>query len=246
MLIEVCAYSVDDCRAAQRAGANRIELCTARAEGGLTPSIGLIRQARAATSLPLFVMIRPRGGDFVYSDSELDVMEADIAAARLAGADGVVLGTLLPDGRVDRETTRRLINSTTPLPVTFHRAFDLTADPYEALDSLIELGIATVLTSGQQARAIEALPLLESLAKQAAGHIAIMAGSGVNGQNAAQLAKTGVSALHLSGSVATEGPMQYRRANVPMASRASGEYERIQSSEAAIRAVVDSIALTSI
>lgn len=239
MLIEVCAYSVDDCLTAERAGANRIELCTARAEGGLTPSIGLIRAARAATSLPLFVMIRPRGGDFVYSPTELAVMEADLDAARLAGADGVVLGTLLPDGRVDRETTRRLVHYARPLPVTFHRAFDLTIDAYEALDTLIELGITTVLTSGQQARAIEALPLLEALAKQAAGRIAIMAGSGVNGQNAAQLAKTGVSALHLSGSQTTESAMQFRRPNVPMASNVPSEYERMQSSESLIHTVVE-------
>ncbi len=239
MLIEVCAYSVDDCLAAQRAGANRIELCAARAEGGLTPSIGLIRQARAATLLPLFVMIRPRGGDFVYTATELNVMEADIYAARQAGADGVVLGALLPDGRIDRDTTRRLVSCASPVPVTFHRAFDLTANPHEALETLIDAGIKTVLTSGQQARAIEALPLLEALAKQASERIAIMAGSGVNEHNAVQLARTGVAALHLSGSVTSESPMQFRRANVPMASSAPGEYERIQSSETAIRALVE-------
>jgi copper homeostasis protein len=237
MLIEVCAYSVDDCLAAEGAGANRIELCAGRAEGGITPGLGLIRQARAATSLPLFVMIRPRGGDFVYSAYELAAMEADIEAARLAGADGVVLGTLLPDGRVDRETTRRLVACASPLPVTFHRSFDLTVDAHTALDVLIELGIQTVLTSGQQPRAIDALPLLEALAKQANGKISIMAGSGVNAQNAVLLAQTGVSALHMSGSVTTESPMQFRRSNVPMASSVPGEYERFQSSEAAIRAV---------
>ncbi|MBO0948524.1 copper homeostasis protein CutC [Fibrella forsythiae] len=241
MLIEVCAYSVDDCLAAQQAGANRIELCSARAEGGLTPSLGLMRQVRAAISLPIFVMIRPRGGDFVYSASEIAVMEADIEVARLAGADGVVLGTLLPDGRVDRDTTRHLIQCASPLPVTFHRAFDLTSDAQKALDELIDLGIANVLTSGQQPRAIEALPLLEALANQAAGRITIMAGSGVNGRNAVQLARTGVTALHLSGSVTTESPMQFRRENVPMASSIPGEYERFQSSEAAIRAVVESV-----
>ncbi|WP_375448001.1 copper homeostasis protein CutC [uncultured Fibrella sp.] len=239
MLIEVCAYSVDDCLAAQRAGANRIELCSARAEGGLTPSIGLIQQAKAAITLPIFVMIRPRGGDFVYSTTELAVMEADIDAARRAGADGVVLGMLRPDGRVDRDATRYLMQVASPLPVTFHRAFDLTADAHEALATLIGLGVQTVLTSGQQARAIDALPLLEALVKQAAGRITIMAGSGVNGQNATQLAQTGVSALHLSGSVATEGPMEFRRANVPMASNVPSEYERIQSSESVIHAVVD-------
>lgn len=241
MLIEVCAYSVDDCLAAQRAGANRIELCTARAEGGLTPSIGLISQARAATTLPLFVIIRPRGGDFVYTATELAVMEADIDAARQAGADGIVLGTLLPDGRVDYETTRRLIQCASPLPVTFHRAFDLTTDAHEALETLIDLGITTVLTSGQQPRAIEAVPLLEALAKQAAGRIAIMAGSGVNSRNAAELAQTGLSALHLSGSVTTESPMQFRRSNVPMASSVPGEYKRFQSSEVAIRAVIEAV-----
>lgn len=241
MLVEVCAYSVADCLAAQRAGADRIELCSARAESGLTPSIGLICQVKALVSLPIFVMIRPRGGDFVYSATELAVMEADIAAARLAGADGVVLGTLLPNGQVDRQTTRRLLQCASPLPVTFHRAFDLTANAHDALEILIELGVSTVLTSGQRARAVDACALLETLVKQAAGRIAIMAGSGVDGQNATYLAKTGVAALHLSGSVVIESPMQYRRSNVPMSSRVPGEYERIESSETAIRAVVASV-----
>ena len=238
MLIEICAYSVDDCLAAQRAGADRIELCAGRTEGGITPSIGLIRQVRAAVTLPVNVMIRPRGGDFLYSPAELAVMEADIDAARDAGADGVVLGTLLPTGKVDRDTTRRLVARAHPLPVTFHRAFDLTDNAADALETLIDLGISTVLTSGQQAKAPDALPMLERLATQAAGRIVIMAGSGVNGGNAARLAQTGVSALHLSGSVAADSSMQFRRTDVPMASPAPGEYERTHSSETAIRAVV--------
>ena len=238
MRLEVCAYAVADCEAAQRAGAHRIELCGGRSEGGITPSIGLIRQARAATTLPIRVMIRPRGGDFVYSQAELAVMEADITAARDAGADGIVLGVLLPDGQVDADTTRRLIQLAHPLPITFHRAFDLSRDPHEALDVLISLGIQTVLTSGQQARAEEATELLEALVQQATGRIELMAGSGVNVQNARFLAKTGISYLHMSGSITEDSPMTFRREGVPMAATTPGEYDRIGSSEAIIRSVV--------
>ncbi|CCG99522.1 Copper homeostasis protein cutC [Fibrella aestuarina BUZ 2] len=241
MLIEVCAYSVADCLAAQQAGASRIELCGGRAEGGITPSIGLIRQVRAAVTLPIYVMIRPRGGDFVYTDDELAVMLADIDAAREAGADGLVLGTLLPDGQVDTERTRQLIGQAAGLPITFHRAFDLTRDPHEALDTLIGLGVQTILTSGQQARAIDGIDLLRALAGQATGRIALMAGSGVNAGNARQLAEAGVAALHLSGSVSTDSPMHFRRDGVPMATAVLGEYERVATSERAVRAVVGEV-----
>ncbi len=239
MPLEVCAYSVADCQAAQRAGANRIELCGGRAEGGSTPSIGLIRQARAATTLPIRVMIRPRGGDFIYSEAELAVMEADVTAARDAGADGVVLGVLLPDGRVDEKTTRRLMQAAHPLPVTFHRAFDLTRDPHEALDVLIVLGIQTVLTSGQQARAEAGIELLRALVTQAAGRIEIMAGSGVNAENARLLAETGILYLHMSGGITENSPMTFRREGVPMATVAPGEYDRISTSEDAVRRVIE-------
>jgi copper homeostasis protein len=242
MLIEVCAYSVEDCLAAGRGGAGRIELCAGRAEGGITPSLGLIRAARAATALPLFVMIRPRGGDFVYFESELAVMEADIEAARTAGADGFVLGLLRPDGSVDAERTQRLLQRTQALPVTFHRAFDLCRDPHEALNVLIGLGIQTVLTSGQRARAADGVALLRALVAQAGGRIGIMAGAGVNAQNASLLSQTGVAALHLSGSTVTDSPMQFRREGVPMATATPGEYERTSASEAVIRAVQNIVA----
>lgn len=241
MLIEVCAYSVADCLAAQQAGAGRIELCAGRAEGGITPSIGLIRQVRAAVTLPVYVMIRPRGGDFVYTDDELAVMLADIDAARDAGADGLVLGTLLPDGQIDTQRTRQLIGRGAGLPITFHRAFDLTRDPHEALATLIDLGVQTILTSGQQARAIDGLGLLQNLAEQAAGRMALMAGSGVNAGNARQLAAAGMAALHLSGSMSTDSPMHFRRDGVPMATAALGEYERVATSEQAVRAVVEQV-----
>ena len=239
MPLEVCAYSVADCEAAQRAGASRIELCGGRNEGGITPSIGLIRRSRLATTLPIRVMIRPRGGDFVYAASELAVMEADISAAHDAGADGVVLGVLLPDGRVDEKTTRRLMDLAHPLPVTFHRAFDLTRDPHEALAVLIALGIQTVLTSGQQARAAAGIELLKALVTQAAGRIEIMAGAGVNAENAYLLAETGVSYLHMSGSTTENSPMTFRREGVPMTTTAPGEYNRISTSEAAVRRVIE-------
>lgn len=241
MLIEVCAYSVADCLAAQRAGAHRIELCAGRSEGGITPSVGLLWAAKQAVSLPIYVMIRPRGGDFVYAEAELRVMEADILAAAETGADGFVLGTLRPDGTIDVPALRRLLARAAPLPVTFHRAFDLTHDPQATLDTLIGLGVQTVLTSGQQARAIDGAGLLRSMARQSAGRIAIMAGAGVNAGNARQLAETGITALHLSGSVASESPMTFRRAGVPMATATLSDYERMDTSETAVRAVVEQV-----
>lgn len=239
MLIEVCAYSLQSALTAQRAGAGRIELCGGQAEGGITPSAGLIRLVKENVSIPVYVMIRPRGGDFVYDETELAVVRADIDVARSLGADGVVLGALRPDGTVDEAVTTALIEYAKPLPVTFHRAFDLTRDPHEALDAVIRCGAERILTSGQQATAEAGAPLLRSLVAQSGGRIELMAGAGVSAQNATLLAETGVQALHLSGSLRSDSPMQFRRAGVPMASAVPGEYERSEADESRIRAVFD-------
>lgn len=238
MQIEVCCYSLDDCRAALNAGANRIELCSGLSDGGLTPSIGLVGLAKAQISLPVFAMIRPRGGDFVYDTSEQAVMLADIEALKQAGVDGFVLGCLKPDGSVDETLTRTFINAAAPLPVTFHRAFDLTRDPLEALEAVIRTGAVRILTSGQQPTAEAGVDLLRTLVKQAAGRIEIMAGAGVNAQNGALLAHTGVNALHLSGSETRPSPMQFRSPTVRMASTVQGEYDRVQTSEERVGAVI--------
>lgn len=241
MLIEVCAYSLESCLTAQKAGAGRIELCGGLAEGGTTPSAGLIQLARQHLTIPLYVMIRPRGGDFLYTATELDVMKADILMAKTLGADGVVLGILQADGTVDETKTRELIELVKPLPVTFHRAFDMTRDPLEALEAIIRTGAVRILTSGQQQTAETGLPTLRLLAQQTNGRIEIMAGAGVNAQNAGPLIEAGVDALHLSGGAKEDSPMTYRQPSVSMASGLPSEYENVEANEEKIRAVINQL-----
>ena len=165
--LEVCIDSADGAAAAEAGGAGAVELCAALVEGGITPSLGLVRATRAACDIELNVMVRPRGGDFVYDRRELEAMHHDVAAFREAGADGVVLGVLRPDGTVDEERVADLVAAARPLRVTFHRAFDMTRDPRAALETLIELGVDRVLSSGQEASAPAGVRLLTELVEQA-------------------------------------------------------------------------------
>ncbi|WP_020598592.1 copper homeostasis protein CutC [Spirosoma panaciterrae] len=241
MLVEICAYSLTSCLTAQQAGAGRIELCGGLPEGGTTPSAGLIQLARNKLRIPLYVMIRPRGGDFLYSDHELAVMKADIELAKAAGADGLVFGLLNADGTVDEERTRHLIELAHPLPVTFHRAFDMTRDPLEALEAVIRTGAERILTSGQQPTAEQGVDLLRQLTQRAAGRIEIMAGAGVNARNATLLIEAGVDALHLSGGQKEDSGMLYRQPAVSMASAIPGEYEHIEANAEKIQAVIRNV-----
>lgn len=238
MIVEVCTYSLESCLTAQQAGAGRIELCGGLAEGGTTPSAGLIQLARQHLTIPLYIMIRPRGGDFLYSETELAVMKADIQMAKSLGANGMVLGVLQADGTVDEVQTRTFIELAKPLPVTFHRAFDMAREPLQALEAVIRTGAARILTSGQQQTAEAGLYTIRNLTEKAAGRIEIMAGADVNAQNAKQLIEAGVDALHLSGSSKKESRMIYRQHSVSMASSLPGEYEYVEASEEKIRAVV--------
>ncbi|WP_080053983.1 copper homeostasis protein CutC [Spirosoma aerolatum] len=243
MLVEICAYSLTSCLTAQQAGAGRIELCGGLPEGGTTPSAGLIQLARKQVDIPLYVMIRPRGGDFLYSDHELDVMKADIQMAKSLGANGLVLGLLNADGTVDEERTSHLIELASPLPVTFHRAFDMTRDPLDALEAVIRTGAERILTSGQQPTAEQGIDVLRQLTQQAARRIEIMAGAGVNASNAARLIEAGVDALHLSGGQKEDSLMRYRQPSVSMASAIPGEYDHIEANTEKIRAVIQITAL---
>ena len=238
MLIEVCAYSLNSCLIAQQAGAKRIELCGGLAEGGTTPSAGLIQLVRQHLTIPFYVMIRPRGGDFLYSETELAVMKADIIMAKNLGANGVVLGILQADGTVNEVQTRELIELANPLPVTFHRAFDMTRDPLEALESIIRTGAVRILTSGQHQTAEHGLSVLRQVTQQAAKRIEIMAGAGVNAQNAQLLIEAGVDALHLSGGQKENSKMVFRQPSVSMASALPNEYEHIEANAEKIQAVV--------
>lgn len=203
---EICANGVESCLAAQAGGADRVELCAGIPEGGTTPSYGEINQARtllhATTQSPsplLHVIIRPRGGDFVYSPLEAERMLTDIRVARELGADGVVFGCLTPDGDVDIPLCQRLMEASEGMSVTFHRAFDRCRHPQQALEDIIALGSQRILTSGQAPTAVGGIPLLRELHAQANGRIILLAGCGVNEQNIAHIyQETGIREYHFS------------------------------------------------
>jgi len=204
---EVCVETIDGVRAALAAGADRVELCADLSVGGITPSAGLIEWAAAAAGdrLGVHVLIRPRGGDFVYDADEEDVMARDIRAAKLAGADGVVIGALTPAGTVDAALTGRLIELARPMSVTFHRAFDETADPAAAFDDVLALGTDRLLTSGGAATALEGAGLIGELVARSAGEtFEVLAGGGVTEQTAAEIVRrTGVREIHFSARAST-------------------------------------------
>ena len=197
--IEIAVTDYTTARAAAAGGADRIELCSALSEGGITPSHALIKQCRQDITLPLFPIIRPRAGDFLYSEEEFRIIQQDILTCKRLGCDGIVTGILNRDGTVDRKKTALLRELAYPMEMTFHRAFDRTRDPYEAMEELIQIGCDRILTSGQQATAPEAIPLLGALIKTAGDSIIIMPGSGVRPANINQLAaQTGASDFHAS------------------------------------------------
>jgi len=216
--IEICANSVESAVKAQQAGAYRVELCAGIPEGGTTPSFGEIRMARQLLKeTKLHVIIRPRGGDFLYSPLEQEIMLHDIKVARQLGADGVVFGCLTPEGDVDMPLMEKLMNAVGDMSVTFHRAFDMCKNPKEALEQIISLGIQRILTSGQEATAEKGIPLLKELVDQADGRIIIMPGCGVNAGNIRKIAEgTGTSEFHFSGRSTVESGMVYRNAKVSM------------------------------
>jgi copper homeostasis protein len=238
MDIEVCAYSLESALNAQLAGATRVELCGGVGEGGTTPSAGLIEAVRHHIKIALYVMIRPRGGDFVYDEAELDIMKRDIVQARKLGADGVVLGVLLPSGEVDIDRSRQLIAYAQPMGVTFHRAFDLTPDPVKALEDVIATGAERILTSGQKPAALRGVSLLAILARKAGRRIEVMAGGGVSADNAAALVATGVHALHLTGKAFRAGRQTYYPPDISMAGDIPDERSIMYSDTERIASVV--------
>ncbi len=213
IIFELCAETLDACLAAHHGGAHRIELCSALSEGGLTPSHALISAVVQQRALPVHVLIRPRGGPYVYSPDELAVMAEDISHIKTLGAAGVVLGVLRTDGSVDVEATRRLVDLAHPLEVTFHRAFDSAASLNEALEGVIETGCHRVLTSGGRRDALLGADVLAALVLQAAGRIDIAVGGGLRLNNAATLARV-TNAMHFHGSLQTR-PASHRLAVTP-------------------------------
>ena len=199
LLVEIIASSADDCAAIEAAGAHRIELCAALVLGGLTPSFGTIAEAKARTSLPIMAMVRPREAGMAYSEAEFATMERDADAALEAGADGIVFGVLNENGTLDRERMKRLVGRAGGRQTVCHRAFDVTPDPFEAFETLIDLGITRVLTSGQKPSAPEGADLIAKLIDRAAGRIEVLPGAGITPANVADLvARTGCDQVHLA------------------------------------------------
>ena len=209
MLLEACIDSVADAIAAKRVGAGRVELCANLGEGGTTPSVGLIHTITAKVSIPAVVMIRPRGGGFVYSSDEMEVMLRDIDAAQRAGTQGIVSGVLHPDGRVNAADTRALLQAAAPLPFIFHRAFDQVRDLDEALDTCLACGVARILTSGGCVTAFEGMNALRRLCRLAGNRVQIMAGGGIRANHIREIIEqTGVREIHLGPRRVVQSKMQ--------------------------------------
>ena len=208
--LEVIGFTIESCMIAQAAGAHRIELCDNPSEGGTTPSYGFIKTARENLSIELYPIIRPRGGDFLYSEIEFEVMKADIENCKNLGCDGVVIGILNADGTVDKKRCKQLVEIAHPMKVTFHRAFDRTNDPFKAMEDIISIGCERILTSGQKNLATDGEELLNKLVKQANNKIIIMPGSGVNSDNIETLVKnTNATEFHTSARTFVNSKMEF-------------------------------------
>lgn len=243
--LEICANSVESALAAREAGARRVELCAAMPEGGTTPSWGTIRQARERLhETRLHVIIRPRGGDFLYNEAEREVILYDIRCARELGADGVVVGALDSDGGIDTAFMREAMAEARGLSVTFHRAFDMCRDPHRALEELVALGVDRILTSGQEATAEAGIALLRELVEAAGERIIIMPGCGIDAQNIARIARqTGAHEFHLSGRRTWPSAMRHRNPRVSMGGTVRiEEYGREATDPAKVRAALTALA----
>jgi len=211
VLVEACVDSLASAAAAVEAEARRVELCASLREGGTTPSAGVLETCRERLVAPVFVMIRPRAGDFCYDDGELDVMARDIRVLRGHGAQGFVFGVLTAEGDVAHDALQRLLDEARPLPVTFHRAFDMARDREAAFEVLLRCGVDRLLTSGAAATAIEGVGLIDRLVRRAGRRLTVMAGGGIRAGNAAEVVRrTGVRELHTGPSIRVDGPMRFR------------------------------------
>jgi copper homeostasis protein len=226
MTVEICVNSALSALEAMAGGAHRVELCENLYHGGTTPSLGTMIKARELVDIDLFVMIRPRGGDFLYSDHEFDIMREDIIRAREAGVDGIVAGILNPDGSVDIARMATLVEFARPLEVTFHRAFDMTSDPFRALEDIIRLRIDRILTSGQRPSALQGAPLIRDLIRAAHGRIVIMPGSGIKEHNVVEVIKqTGAEEVHIRLDRQEPSKMVFKQSSVFMGNTDHTEFE---------------------
>ncbi len=238
-LIEVCVEGPDNAAAAAEAGADRVELCAALVEGGITPSPGAVRATLAAVRVPVMAMVRPRGGDFLYSERDFASMLDDVAALKGTGVAGGVFGCLTADGDVDVARTRALVAAARPLSTTFHRAFDMARDPTAALEALVDCGVDRVLTSGQRPSALEGLALLRKLITQAAGRIVIMGCGELNADNIATVRAAELTELHFSAPNDVPSPMRWRNPDVGMsATDGAREYRLTVTNPERVRATI--------
>jgi copper homeostasis protein len=244
MNLEICIDSVESAVAAERGGAQRVELCADLLEGGITPGAGLIASVRSHISISLFVMIRPRGGDFCYTDLEFEVMQKEIEYVRNSGADGIVLGILDRDACVDVIRSRQLVQLANPLPVTFHRAIDMTPNLSAALEDVIETGARRVLTSGGAPNVTVGANQIAQLVNQAKGRISIMPGGGVSSENIAEIARaTGATEFHSSARVPISSPVRFRKQGIAMGDVPDREYGGYTADEVKVRSLVAALAL---
>ncbi|MGV7092933.1 copper homeostasis protein CutC [Siccibacter turicensis] len=236
-LLEICCYGLTCAKVAQQAGADRIELCSAPKEGGLTPSAGVLKAVRKEVTLPVHPIVRPRGGDFCYSQAEFSTMLDDIAFLRDLGFPGLVIGMLNEEGGVDRDKMQQVMRAAPGMAITFHRAFDMCTNPLIVLEELTDLGVARILTSGQQASAEKGISLITELKQRSRAPI-IMAGAGVRLNNLETLIAAGVDELHSSAGRYTPSPMRYRHAGVSMsADTDADEYSRYEVDPQAVTAM---------
>lgn len=236
MILEVCVDSVESAVQAQAGGADRLELCGDLIVGGITPSIALFQRIRECCSIPIHVLLRPRFGDFLYSEEERKVLLKQAELFSRAGADNLVIGSLTPDGRLDEEAMKRIIEAANGTPVNLHRAFDMCRDLDEALETAQRLGIVSILTSGGCASAPEGMETLDRL-KRNAGSVDIMAGAGMNAESIRLMREhTCLTAFHMSGKRTLPSKMQYRNPRVSMGLPCLSEYELLQTDAEQIRA----------
>lgn len=240
--VEVCAYSLFSCLAADRAGAQRVELCASPWEGGTTPSAGLVEQALKETSLEIHAMVRPRGGDFVYDETEKQTMLAEARSLIAQGVHGIVVGALKPNGDVDVAFMREFRKIAGDRELTCHRAIDVSRDPIQVMEELIGIGFNRILSSGGKNKALDGIENLAELVAASKGRIQIMAGSGVNPVNCLDFVQIGVNAVHLSARTTRNSEMEYRRPGISMGGVAEiSEFEVAYSSEEIIRAAISKI-----
>ena len=240
-MIEICANGLQSVLSAQQAGAGRVELCDNLYEGGTTPSPATIQLARKYLEIKLNVLIRPRGGDFLYDDLEMEMIREDILFCKQTGCDGVVVGFLHADGTIDEASTREIVELARPMSVTFHRAFDMTPDPYEALEAVIRTGADRILTSGQENFAPDGRELIRKIIERAGNRIVIIPGAGIDETNIElMIRETGAQEFHLTGMGTIQSKMEFRRKGVFMGGLPQiPEFEMAVSNVDKIRKVVE-------